>query len=69
MLGGDAEVVGLFGGPGIMFFGYKVEVLDDEVVLGDVFNILIGEDDVLLLVDLKLDVQKLLVFGLYLLLG
>lgn len=38
-------------------------------MLGDVFNIFIGEDDILLVVYLKLDAQKLPVFSLYLLLG
>ena len=33
MFGGNGEVVGLFGGSGVVFFGGEEEILNDKVVL------------------------------------
>ena len=65
MFGGYCEIVGLLGSSGVMFFRGEEEVLDDEVVLWNIANILIREDDIFLLVDLKVNIEKFLPLSLY----
>lgn len=61
----NSEVISLFCCSCCIFFWGKVKVFDDEIVLGNIFYILISEDDISLLIYLKLNAEKLLVFGLY----
>ena len=55
VIGDDIEVVGLFCCPCLVFFWGEEEIFDDEVVLGDAFEVFISEYDFFGLIDLKLD--------------
>ena len=48
-----------------MFFGGEEEIFNDKIVLRDILNILIREDDIFFLVDLKVNIDEFLPFSLY----
>ena len=48
-----------------MFFGGEEEIFNDKIVLRDILDVFIREDDIFFLVDLKVNIDEFLPFGLY----